>query len=388
MSASRQSHGLLESLAARCGLILAAAGALATVAQAGPLGAPGDLYVISFNTHSVIQFDAATGALVGTFAQGGGGMHSPFDLRFGPNGNLFITNQAGWGVSEYDGQTGEFLRTFTDGHTCDSTGLAFKPDGNLLVANLDSLCVSGPPFDCPFDPLSHLGCVGSSIAEFDGTGEGFIATFAQSVTPEGLRFGPDGALYVSVLSAPQGINRAIIRYTDQGALLGQFNHETVGPPGDLLQPEGLDFGPDGNLYVADGLRNNVKVYDGVTGERIRQIANDGSLYRPIGLEFGPDGNLFVSSTMPGRVVEYDITGQFIREITGIPGARGLTFKPGASPPPCLADIDGDGDADVADFFAFVVAFASGDPAADVNGDGSIDVGDFFAFVAAFAVGCA
>jgi len=54
---------------------------------------------------------------------------------------------------------------------------------------------------------------------------------------------------------------------------------------------------------------------------------------------------------------------------------------------CPADIDGDGDADVADFFAFVVAFAAGDPVADFNGDGSIDVGDFFAFVAAFAAGC-
>jgi len=55
--------------------------------------------------------------------------------------------------------------------------------------------------------------------------------------------------------------------------------------------------------------------------------------------------------------------------------------------PCPADIDGDGDADVADFFAFVLAFAASDPLADINGDGSIDVSDFFAFVAAFAAGC-
>ena len=57
-------------------------------------------------------------------------------------------------------------------------------------------------------------------------------------------------------------------------------------------------------------------------------------------------------------------------------------------PPCLADIDGDGDADVADFFAFILAFASGDPAADLNGDGSVDVGDFFVFIVGFAAGCA
>jgi len=76
----------------------------------------------------------------------------------------------------------------------------------------------------------------------------------------------------------------------------------------------------------------------------------------------------------------------------------LLFKPGVpgeiaadasvpGPGRCLADIDGDGDADVADFFAFVSAFAAGDPAADLNRDGSVDVNDFFAFVASFSAGC-
>lgn len=54
---------------------------------------------------------------------------------------------------------------------------------------------------------------------------------------------------------------------------------------------------------------------------------------------------------------------------------------------CLADIDRDGDVDTEDFFAFIVAFVTGDAAADVNGDGSIDTSDFFAFISAFAEGC-
>lgn len=58
------------------------------------------------------------------------------------------------------------------------------------------------------------------------------------------------------------------------------------------------------------------------------------------------------------------------------------FSPQISACPC--DITGDATIDVGDFFAFVLAFASGDPAADVNGDGTIDVQDFFAFVACFA----
>jgi len=50
---------------------------------------------------------------------------------------------------------------------------------------------------------------------------------------------------------------------------------------------------------------------------------------------------------------------------------------------CAADLNGDGSADVLDFFLFVAAFASGDPVADINGDGRVDVLDFFAFVTAF-----
>ncbi len=52
-----------------------------------------------------------------------------------------------------------------------------------------------------------------------------------------------------------------------------------------------------------------------------------------------------------------------------------------------ADINGDGVIDVLDFFAFIVAFDNGDPAADLDGNGVIDVLDFFAFVSLFNDGC-
>ena len=49
-----------------------------------------------------------------------------------------------------------------------------------------------------------------------------------------------------------------------------------------------------------------------------------------------------------------------------------------------ADLTRDCTLDVGDFFAFVAAFAAGDPAADINGDGLVDVRDFFAFISLFA----
>ncbi|MEM8876111.1 MAG: GC-type dockerin domain-anchored protein, partial [Planctomycetota bacterium] len=54
---------------------------------------------------------------------------------------------------------------------------------------------------------------------------------------------------------------------------------------------------------------------------------------------------------------------------------------------CPGDVNGDGDLNGSDFFAWVAAFGSLDPVADVNRDGSVDGSDFFAWVAAFGQGC-
>jgi len=59
----------------------------------------------------------------------------------------------------------------------------------------------------------------------------------------------------------------------------------------------------------------------------------------------------------------------------------------ASPPPCPADINGDGILDNGDIGTFVQAFLTGSPAADFNGDGFLDNGDIGSFVAAFLFGC-
>jgi hypothetical protein len=57
------------------------------------------------------------------------------------------------------------------------------------------------------------------------------------------------------------------------------------------------------------------------------------------------------------------------------------------PPPCPADVNGDGAVSSQDFFDFLVDLFAATPGADFNADGAVNSQDFFDFLAAFFGGC-
>ena len=102
--------------------------------------------------------------------------------------------------------------------------------------------------------------------------------------------------------------------------------------GTLGQPDGITFGPDGDLYACNGTDGKIQQYDGSTGAFLGTFVSTGSSgYNDI--QFGPNGNLYFSNVSANKIVEYDSTtgadlGDFVTNGSGgISGTAGFRFGP-------------------------------------------------------------
>ncbi|MEH6538424.1 MAG: HYR domain-containing protein, partial [Psychroserpens sp.] len=193
------------------------------------------------------------------------------------------------------------------------------PEGNVYVSNFD--CANAPD---PYDNLYY-----GTIKKFDGTTGNLLLEIGgpcgstSLAFPRGLDFGPDGNLYVA-----SNFSGEILRFNpNTGALIDAFVPNPLGL-GNYWRPSGLVFGPDGNLYVSSIIDNSVRKYNGLTGAFMGDFVttSSGGLSFPVGLDFGPDGNLYVTSILTSSVLRYNgATGVFIDAF--VPTASGGLFQP-------------------------------------------------------------
>ncbi|MEM7316371.1 MAG: NHL repeat-containing protein [Planctomycetota bacterium] len=152
----------------------------------------------------------------------------------------------------------------------------------------------------------------NTIREYDLSTNQFLGNLVSPgsgglSTPDGMDFGPDGQLYVS-----SSDTNAILKFdANDGTFLGEF--ATFG----LDRPGNMHFGPDGLLYVANKGQGEVVRFDPHTGEFIDVFASGGGLIQPVGLLWD-GGFLYVSDFTGNSIRRFDAaTGEWVDNFANV-----------------------------------------------------------------------
>ncbi|MDO0938870.1 hypothetical protein QQY66_46825 [Streptomyces sp. DG2A-72] len=94
------------------------------------------------------------------------------------------------------------------------------------------------------------------------------------------------------------------RYGTAGRSPGRSNRWNIArlnPPSRLWGSNGVAFGPDGRLYVAQFLAGQISAVDPASADIEVIVPMDGPVQSPDDLAFGADGSMYIADLVPGRV---------------------------------------------------------------------------------------
>ena len=164
-----------------------------------------------------------------------------------------------------------------------------------------------------------------------------LGALAPLNSPTSVAQDQQGRIYVSDQSVA-GASR-VLRFNTNGVFIDMVG--TNGLNGYNVPGSGIDdmvCGPDGNIYgtLAFGTANNqILKFNVATTNWSVLYSNSTTLSTPRGLDFGPDGNLYVNSRGNARMLVFSTSGVLLRTNTTYSGSAsttpmGLRYAPALS----------------------------------------------------------
>ncbi|MER7786896.1 hypothetical protein [Streptomyces sp. NPDC097640] len=98
----------------------------------------------------------------------------------------------------------------------------------------------------------------------------------------------------------------------------------LNPPSRLWGSNGVAFGPDGRLYVAQFLAGQISAVDPATGDIEVVVPIDGPVQSPDDLAFGADGSMYITDLVPGRVWRRTPEGEYTLVSDEVTNPNGIT----------------------------------------------------------------
>ena len=341
--------------------------------------AAGNVYIADQDDGRIRLVTPATGIITtyagsGTISSGDGGaatsaqLDQPMGTAVDAAGNLYIADTYDQIVRRVDAATGVITTvagTGTEGFGGDGgaataalldtpMGVAFDPDGNLLIA--DTLNCRVRRVDKTTGIITTI--VGNGTLSYSGdNGPAISATIAR---PAALVFDSAGDLYIA------DTDNYRIRRVDaaSGNITTVAGNGTFGYNGDngpatgaeLSVVSGVALDGANDVYISDTTDQLIRRVDATTGvittvagtESVDNstgdggLATSGSLYYPGAIALDGAGDLFITTLYGGNVRRVDATSHIITTIAGVsggavtgadgdggPAANALLYRPGA-----------------------------------------------------------
>jgi DNA-binding beta-propeller fold protein YncE len=253
--------------------IIALAAAAACTAPSLAIIPPndGDLFITEEGSGNVYEHNGINGAFIQTFTSIGIGSSAMAVHTGGASGNVLIGSVSG-GVREFDRMTGALVKTYNPGGGWQWAG-TWAPNGNVLIGDMST----------------------NDIRRYDQTTGALIGVFSPVPGAADMTYGLNGHLYICSY-----MNNGVFEVNaNTGAILG-----TWAPS--LQRPNDIAFLPDGRRIVTSMSDNLAHVFD-ASWNQIATFAGTGWA-RPHGIDISPnDGNIYVVDGVTQQVHVFDPT---------------------------------------------------------------------------------